>query len=253
MEFVFNCPHCHRQLAADESDRGESVACPACQHTLTIPHGVPPVTAPVVWEDDESAEVVEEFRLPQFEAPPPSHRGPSGPLPTLVVPPAPLRGQGPAGAAAERRRCHRYEDRPLQRRTFLTVMVITGLSCLLVAAGIVVIFNSFLGGTVTPLASTPRTEVQASPPGEDQNKLTPLESQELAVLVIQAVKTLPAMESEEAIQILAKVNQKQPTTQEQMKRFETLLNKGVNQLPVSQGQRLAVLLKKTMPPMTVSQ
>jgi hypothetical protein len=132
-------------------------------------------------------------------------------------------------------------------------MAITALSCLLVAAGIVVIFNSFLGGAVTPLAATPRTEPQASPPGADQNKLTPLESQELVVLIIQAFSRLPTSESEEASQIFARINQKQPTTQEQLERFYALFQKGVNQLPTSQGQRLAMLLKKTIPSMPVSQ
>ena len=249
MEFVFNCPQCQRQLAADESDRGLAVVCPACQQAMVIPHRALQVTALAAWQDDESAELVEEFRLPQSEAPPPSHRDPSGTLPALFAPPVQLRTQGPAGLGSERGRRHRHEDRPLQRRTFLTVMVITALSCLLVAAGIVVIFTSFLGGPVTPMASAPRTEPLTSPPGAEPNKLTPLESQELAVLIIQAFRRLPPSEGEEASQIFAKINQKQPTTQEQLARFYALFQKGVNQLPVSQGQRLAMLLKKTMPSM----
>lgn len=253
MEFVFNCPHCHRQLAADETDRGQAVVCPACQQALIIPHRAPPVSAQAVWEDDELAEVVEEFRLPPSEAPPPSPREPSGTLPALVVPPVRTRVAGPAGLGSERRRRHRHEDRPLQRRTFLAVMTITALSCLLVAGGIIVIFNSFFGGPVTPLPSGAHQQAQASPPEAEQNKLTPLESQELAVLIIQAFRRLPPSESEEASHIFAKINQKQPTTQEQLARFYALFQKGVNQLPASEGQRLAVLLKKTIPSMVVSQ
>ncbi|MCX7826162.1 MAG: hypothetical protein N2689_11480, partial [Verrucomicrobiae bacterium] len=158
-----------------------------------------------------------------------------------------------SGIESERRHYHRHRDRPLRRRTFLTVMAITALSCLLVAAGIVFIFNSFQGGAVAPLAASSRAGLAMSPSGPEQNKLTPLESQELAVLIIQAFRRLPAAENEEASMIFAKINQKQPTTQEQLARFYALFQKGVNQLPAHEGQRLAMLLKKTMPPMTVSQ
>ena len=57
-----------------------------------------------------------------------------------------------------------------------------------------------------PWPSTPRKEPQVAQPGTDQNKLTPLEGQELAVLIIQAFGTLPPTEGDEAKQIFAQIN-----------------------------------------------
>ena len=252
MEFVFNCPHCHRQLAADESEVGQNVVCPACQQALPIPHQTLSAKPTTVGDDDDSIEIVEEFRLPSSEAPPPSHRDPSGTLPTMMPPPGRSHPDGRMRAKSEKQRRHHHKERPLQRRAFLTVVLITVLSCVIVATVIVAV-TRVPGDGLTPWPSTPRKEPQVAQPGTDQNKLTPLEGQELAVLIIQAFGTLPPTEGDEAKQIFAKINQKQPTSEEQLSRFYALFQKGAKKLPASQGDRLAMLLKKSMPSMPVTQ
>lgn len=37
MEIIFNCPHCEQELSVDADGAGESIKCPTCGETLTIP------------------------------------------------------------------------------------------------------------------------------------------------------------------------------------------------------------------------
>ncbi|KAB2667662.1 MAG: hypothetical protein DVB31_07820 [Verrucomicrobia bacterium] len=41
MDIVFKCPHCQTELEVDSAATGESITCPACNRTLTIPAGAP--------------------------------------------------------------------------------------------------------------------------------------------------------------------------------------------------------------------
>lgn len=40
--FMFSCPHCRQELEGTEELRGEQVACPSCDKSLTVPGGAAP-------------------------------------------------------------------------------------------------------------------------------------------------------------------------------------------------------------------
>jgi hypothetical protein len=80
----------------------------------------------------------------------------------------------------------------------------------------------------------------------DLNRLTLAEKQEMAQLIKQAFDALPADEGREANVLYLRINQQPPATQEQIARFNSLLQKGVSLLSVEQQQRLTVLFGKAV-------
>ena len=45
MDILFKCPHCNTELEVDSTAAGESITCPACSRSITIP-AAPPGSSP---------------------------------------------------------------------------------------------------------------------------------------------------------------------------------------------------------------
>ncbi|MCX6909781.1 MAG: hypothetical protein NTY01_17310 [Verrucomicrobia bacterium] len=248
MEFIFNCPHCNRELAAADNARGQAVACPACKQALIVPQ--PSAGAlPTAHRDEEVVEVLEEFRPPQPAEPPPlairDIGAPASLLPPVKQRQAVLSDLSEPTMRAQLERDQRRQNLPLQRRAHLLVAAATVIFCLLLAA-IIVLVTQLPGGN--PAVTASAKAIAASAPGTapDLSRLSLEEKQELALLIKQAFDTLPTEEGREANIIYAKINQQQPTTQEQVARFNSLFHKGAYLLTAEQQQRLTVLFAKTI-------
>jgi hypothetical protein len=250
MEFVFHCPHCNRELAAADSAHGQAVVCPACKQALIVPR---PAASPslAAAHDDEIVEVLEEFRPPHLAEPPPlairDGGGASSLLPpvrqrpvfsTELTEPTPM-------MRAQLELEQRHQSLPIQRRAHLLVFGATVVFCLLLAT-IIVLITQLPGGN--PAASTSAKALAANAPSTtpDLSRLSPEEKQELALLIKHAFETLPPEEGREANIIYSRINHQQPTTQEQVARFNSLFQKGANLLTSEQQQRLTVLFAKTI-------
>ena len=247
MEFVFSCPHCNRQLAAADNARGQSVVCPACKQALTIPH-LAPAASPTEPYDEEIVETMEEFRAPQSVEPPPLAVRDTGGASSLLPPvkqrpvfPSDLSAPTPM-MRAELEREQRRQTYPLQRRAHLLVFGATVIFCLLLAT-IIVLITQLPGGNSAGTASAGATKPGSAP---DLSRLSLEEKQELAQLIKQAFDTLPPEEGREASVIYSRINQQQPTTKEQVARFNSLFQKGATLLPAGQQQRLTVLFAKSI-------
>jgi hypothetical protein len=247
MEFVFNCPHCNRQLAAAESAHGQAVLCPACKQALTIP--APFRAAPLAGRhDEEIVEVLEEFRLPQPVEPPPlAIRDTVGPALLPPVNQRPLLSSDLSEPTpmmrAQLEREQRRQSFPLQRRAHLLVFGATVVFCLLLAT-IIVLITQLPGGN--PAASAKALGATAPSITPDLSRLSAEEKRELALLIKNAFDNLPPEEGREANIIYSRINQQQPTTQEQVGRFNSLFQKGANLLTAEQQQRLTVLFAQTI-------
>lgn len=248
MEFIFNCPHCNRELAAADNASGQTVVCPACNRALVVPQP-PGDTLPAAQQDEEVVEVLEEFKPPQPAEPPPlAIRDTSTPaflLPPIKQRQTVLSDLSEPTMRAQLERDQRRQNLPLQRRAHLLVAAATVIFCLLLAA-IIVLVTQLPGGN--PAVTASAKAIAASAPGTtpDLSRLSLEEKQELALLIKQAFDTLPAEEGREANIIYARINQQQPTTQEQVARFNSLFQKGANLLTAEQQQRLTVLFAKTI-------
>ena len=250
MEFVFNCPHCHRQLVAADGARGQAVVCPACKQALIIPASettAPPAPA----RTDDVVEEMEEFKPPQPVALPAPRNG--GVPPPLLPPSKPRQFSSneltavPPMSRAQFEQEQRHNDRPLQRRAHLLVVGATVVVCLLVATVIVLITQ--LPGGYPPAAPPAKTPAgTASAQLLDLGRLTTAEQQELGQLAKQAFDTLPPDENREVNSIYSRINQKQSVTQEQIARFNSLFQKGASLLSMEQRQRLASLFAKIQKP-----
>ncbi len=277
MEFIFNCPHCDRQLAADEQSRGQSVVCPACLQSLTIPVPAPGFAGmagqdevvEVVEEfrppapgfagmagQDEVVEVVEEFRPPASPAPPLAHGEETTALPPTFAPgvggrrPAmPFEGVPPTRAAYERRADwmrHRTYD-GLLRRTQLVAAVVAIVFCSLLAMIIYLVGRPPGEGLVSFnwFKSEPAGQTNASVQLEVA-RLTGVEQKELLQLTVQSFQNLSPDEGQAAKMIYTKITQKQPTTTEQRQYFNALFQKGVLKMPPAEQERLRSLFAKTV-------
>jgi len=251
MEFIFNCPHCNRQLAAADNAHGQAVVCPACKQALVIPD--PGAAAsPTARHDDEIVEVLEEFKPPQPAEPPPLATRDTG-APVSLLPPVKQRQVFPSDLSgptpmmrAELEREQRRQSFPLQRRAHLLVFGATVIFCLLLAA-IIVLITQLPGGNPAATASANKALAATSPSTTpDLSRLSLEEKQELAQLIKHAFDTLPPEQGREANIIYSRINQQQPTTQEQVARFNSLFQKGANLLTAEQQQRLTVLFAKTI-------
>ena len=246
MEFVFSCPHCHRQLVAADDARGQATVCPACKLTLTVPDPAT-VAPPAPPRDDDIVEEMEEFKPPQPAAPP-AHRNEAGLAPLLppvkqrqftatdLVQPAPM-------SRARFEQEQRHHDRPLQRRAHLLEVSATIVFCLLIAA-VIVLITKLPGGYPTAAAPAKGLAVTTAAQTLDLGRLTVPEQQELAQLAKQAFGNLPPDEDREVNNIYLRINQKQPVTQEQIARFNSLFQKGASLLSAEQRQRLTSLFVK---------
>lgn len=250
MEFVFSCPHCNRELAAAENTHGHAVVCPACKQALIIPVQAS-ARLPKAAHDEEVVEVLEEFRPPQSVEPPPLASREGG-GPASLLPPVKQRFAYPADPTApatilraQLEREQRRQSLPMQRRAHLLVLGATIMFCLLLAT-IIVLFTQLPGGNSAASASAKAVAATASNLSPDLGRLSLGEKQELALLIKQAFETLPPEEGREANIIYTRINQQQPTTREQVVRFNSLFHKGANLLNVAQQQRLTVLFAKTM-------
>ncbi|MFA6565024.1 MAG: hypothetical protein WCV00_24180 [Verrucomicrobiia bacterium] len=250
MEFVFNCPHCNRELAAADNAHGQAVVCPACKQALIIPAPAP-LASPTAGYNEEIVEVLEEFRSPQPVEPPPlAIRDAGGPA--SLLPPVKQRQMFPSDLTeptpmmrAQLEREQRHQSFPLQRRAHLLVFGATVIFCLLLAT-VIVLITQLPGGN--PAATTSAKAFTATTPSTtpDLSRLSLEEKQELALLIKRAFDNLPPEEGREANIIYSRINQQQPTTQEQVARFNSLFQKGANLLTAEQQQRLTVLFAKTI-------
>ncbi|MBI5684039.1 MAG: hypothetical protein HZC54_03070 [Verrucomicrobia bacterium] len=250
MEFVFNCPHCNRELAAADNAHGQTVVCPACKQSLIVPHSAP-AAPPGLGHDEEIVEVLEEFRPPQPAEPPPlASRGAGGAA--SLLPPVKQRPVFPSDLTeptpmmrAQLEREQRRQSLPIQRRAHLLVFGATIIFCLLLAT-IIVLVTQLPGGNPAATASAKALAATAPSATPDLSRLSPEETQELALLIKRAFDTLPPEEGREANIIYSRINQRQPTTQEQVARFNSLFQKGANLLTAEQQQRLTMLFAKTI-------
>jgi hypothetical protein len=209
------------------------------------------ISSPPAHREDEIVEVLEEFRLPQPAEPPPlAVRDVGGPA--SLLPPIKQRQSLPSDLSeaattmrAQLEREQRRQNFPLQRRAHLLVAGATIIFCLLLTA-IIVLVTQLPGGNPAATASAKALAATAPSTTPDLSRLSLEEKQELAQLIKQAFDTLPAEEGREANIIYSRINQQQPTTQEQVARFNSLFQKGTNLLTVEQQQRLTVLFAKTI-------
>lgn len=249
MEFVFNCPHCHRQLAAADDARGQAVVCPACKQALVIP-SPETIAPPAPTRTDDLIEEMEEFKPPQPAVPPPRKAA----VPASILPPVKPRQFSsteltalppmPQGRSEQNRRHH---DHPLQRRAHLLVWGATAVVCILIAAVIVLVTQ--LPGGYPPTTVPAKTPAATAPVQSlDLGRLTAAEQQELAQLAKRAFDNLPPDEDREVNSIYTRINQKQPVTPEQITRFNSLFQKGAGLLSVEQRQRLTSLFAKIRRP-----
>jgi hypothetical protein len=248
MEFIFNCPHCHRQLAAADNAHGQAVVCPACKQALVIPAPatVQPAAMPAPHHDD-IVEELEEFKPPQpVASPAPRKETASSPL----LPPVKPRQFSSTELAAlppmtrsQFEQEQRHRDRPIQRRAQLLVVGATLVVCVLVAA-IIILITQLPGGYPPP--TTPAKTLVATGPAQslDLGRLTSAEQLELAQLAKRAFDNLPPDEDREINSIYVRINKNQPVTQEQIARFNSLFQKGASLLTVEQRQRLTSLFAK---------
>ena len=250
MEFVFNCPHCDRQLAAADSAHGQAVVCPACKQALIIPPSAH-ATSPATPHDEEIVEVLEEVRQPQAAEPPPlavrDTGGPASLLPPVKQRPAftsALTDPAPM-MRAQFEREQRRQNLPIQRRAHLLVFGATVVFCLLLAT-IIVLITKLPGGNPAVTASAKALAATSPSAAPDLSRLSIEETRELALLIKRAFDTLPPEEGREANIIYSRINQQQPTTHEQVARFNSLFQKGANLLTTEQQQRLTVLFAKTI-------
>jgi hypothetical protein len=256
MEFIFDCPHCQRQLAAEAGARGQTVACPACQQPLIVP-SPPPAAAEA--GPEEVVEVVEEFKLPPIAPPPLAPRPPAGPVQPFVPMPglAPRAGLGgPLEAEPfrlsrrpERARLPRHTYAPLHRRARAVVVSVVVVFCGLLAA-VIYLIGRPPGATPAIASTTQRSEPAATntPLQVEIARLSGAEQQELVELTLQAFRNLSPDEGQAASLIFGRLSQQQPTTEEQMALFNKLFQKGVLQMPPENRQRLQHLFAKAVPP-----
>lgn len=247
MEFIFDCPHCRRQLAADETARGEAADCPACLESFTVPHAM-------AVQEEELVEVLEEFRLPA-RTPPLSHRDPNGPLPpSYQKQPAsrPTPTPTPPGASSPARtprqsaqvRLHRHSYQPLQRRTIVLALSLTIAFCILSAA-LIAYFGSSPGGGTSASARHPAKVASKNGRKLDLTRLSPAELQEWAVLASQAVQSLSREDGAAVSLIYTKLSRRQsPTTEEWQLFYALVAQKGASGMSPQQRDRLAALFAK---------
>lgn len=249
MEFVFSCPHCNRKLAAADNARGQAVVCPACKQALMIPD--PVRAASPASHDEEIVEVLEEFKQPQAAEPPPlamrDTQGLASLLPSVKQRPAfPSALTDPAPIMrAQLEREQRRQNFPIQRRAHLLVFGATVVFCLLIAT-IIVLITKLPGDNPAATASAKAIAATGSGIAPDLSRLSVEETRELALLIKHAFDTLPPDEGREANIIYSRMNQQQPTTHQQVARFNSLFEKGANLLTTEQQQRLTMLFAKTM-------
>ncbi|MBI5393983.1 MAG: hypothetical protein HZA91_01665 [Verrucomicrobia bacterium] len=254
MEFIFNCPHCQRQLAAEEHSRGQTVACPACQQALIVPASSPAAAdAP---GQEEIVEVLDEFRPPASPVPPLAH--PDEPemfSPATVRPgggrrrPTAVEGVPPVYVAhdyrSDRVRYRGYDG--LYRRTQFVVAVVAVLFCSLLAVIIYLIGRppgeEIPGFNWLKPQAPPQTNAAVQ---LEVARLTADEQKELLQLTLQAFSNLSPEEGKAANLIYSKITQKQYTTDEQRQYFNVLFQKGVLKLPPAEQQRLRQLFAKTV-------
>jgi len=257
MEFVFNCPHCQRQLAADEPSRGQTVACPACHQALTVPVLVP---APGATADaEEVVEVMEEFRPPAGAVPPLARREEDEVLsPTSGNPvaarrrPVPVEGVPPVYVShdyrSDRRHYRSYDV--LHRQTRLVAFAAAIVFCAMLAAIIYLVGRppgdelAIFGGLKPPAPPAPAETRSATQ--LDVARLSAEEQKELLQLTLRAFENLSPEEGKAANMIYSKITQKQYTTDEQRQYFNVLFQKGVLKLPPAEQQRLRQLFAKTV-------
>jgi hypothetical protein len=254
MEFIFNCPHCQRQLAADERSRGQSVACPACQQTLIVP------ASSAVSGDapghEEIVEVFEEFRPPASPVPPLAREEDGEVLsPTTLRPVGgrrrgmPVEGVPPVYVSRDYRpdrlRYRSYDT--LQRRGQLVAAVVAIVFCSLLAVIIYLIGRppgeSMTGFNWLNPKASPQTNAAAQ---LDVRRLSPDEQKELVQLTFQAFNNLSPEEGKEANLIYSKMNQNQYTTDEQRQYFGALYQKACLKLPPAEQERLRQLFAKAI-------
>lgn len=254
MEFVFNCPHCQRQLAADEQSRGQSVACPACRQTLTVPVVLAaPSSAP---EGEEVVEVLEEFRPPATLVPPLARRDEDEVLsPTsgnAVIGrrrTMPVEGVPPVYVARDYRsdRRHYRSYDVLHRRTQLVAVAVAVVFCAMLAVIIYLVGRppgeelAIFGGLKPPTPPQTNTAAQL-----EVARLSAEEQRELLQLTLQAFGNLSPEEGKAANTIYSKITQRQYTTDEQRQYFNVLFQKGVLKLPPAEQDRLKQLFAKTV-------
>jgi hypothetical protein len=146
---------------------------------------------------------------------------------------------------AELEREQRRQSYPLQRRAHLLVFGATVVFCLLLAT-IIVLITQLPGGNPATTTSVKAAAASGTSNTPDLSRLSLEEKQELAELIKRAFETLPPEEGREANVIYARINQQQPTTKEQVVRFNSLFQKGATLLSAKQQQRLTVLFAKTI-------
>jgi hypothetical protein len=254
MEFIFNCPQCQRQLAAEERSAGQIVACPACHQTLTVPVSVP--ASGNASGPEEVVEILEEFRPPASPMPPLA-RGEEG---ELLPPPGPIPSGGRRRTVpvegvppvyvsrdypGERARFRSYDG--LHRRTQLIAAVAAIVFCAMLAAIIYLVGRapgeSFAGFGTPKSQAPPQTNAAVQ---LEVARLTAEEQKELLQLTLQAFGNLSPEEGKMANTIYAKITQKQYTTDEQRQYFNVLFQKGVLKMPPAEQQRLRQLFAKTV-------
>ena len=255
MEFIFDCPHCRRQLAAHDSSRGQTVTCPACQQPLVIP--TPPPASPKAAQQDDVVEVMEEFHPPSSPLPPLANRMAMGPMPPPAMPsparprPGDIGDTGMPASRSSRRpdpiRLHRHEYAPMQNVTRALVVGAVVIFCLLLA-GVIYLVGKPPGGT-SAIASTAQHNQPSATNAATQVELTRLtseEQQELTRLTLQTFALLSEDKRQAVSLIYGKLNQKQPVTSEQLQLFNALFREGVLKLPPENQQRLRQLFAKTV-------
>lgn len=255
MEFVFNCPHCQRQLAADEQSRGQTVACPACRQTLSVPAVA--AAQGNAGEAEEVVEVLEEFRPPAGVVPPLARRDDDEVLsPTSGNAlmgrrrPMPIEGVPPVYVSRDFRpeRGHYRSYDVLHRRTQLVAVVVAIVFCVMLAAIIYLVGRppgedlAIFGGLKPP--APPQTNTPS--PQLEVARLSADEQKELLQLTLQAFGNLSPEEGKAANMIYSKITQRQYTTDEQRQYFNVLFQKGVLKMPPAEQQRLRQLFAKTV-------
>ena len=144
----------------------------------------------------------------------------------------------------------RHSYRPMRRQMQAVAAVASILLCTLLAVGIYLIGRP--PGKMLASVQSKHSPPETSKPQQrlELARLTQEEKQELLQLTFEAFRNLSPEEGQAASLIYGRLSQKQPTTEEQLKLFNTLFQKGVLKLPPERKQRLQQLFARTMPPPT---